>query len=322
MMFLLTAVYALYTASRSHGTVKVRHRAIGIASLAMTLFVTIQSLFPLLPMFAIGYLLAACLLHTFVLENEKEEYREELEKKLKDNILKGNYYDLLTGLPGMTYFFELTEKKRSEIAERGDTPVFLFMNLSGMKFFNQKYGFDAGNDILWAFSQVLTGEFGSENCSRFGQDHFVAFTHGENLEETLQRIIDDWDEQQGNDAPAIRIGVYKDILYDDDISTACDRAKAACDDIRKTYISSIRYYDEAMLENAEKRRYITTHLDQAIAANWIQVSRLNISRKSEISRLPNRRDEHTALRNGSSCLSPVTARRTEVGRLDSFKSKP
>ena len=69
VMFLATAIYAL--ASTRTGAMRLRHRSIGLSSLTMALFITLQARFPLLPMYAIGCLLSTCILHSFVLENEK-----------------------------------------------------------------------------------------------------------------------------------------------------------------------------------------------------------------------------------------------------------
>ncbi len=270
-MFLMTSVYAFFGATRSSGTMKLRHRTIGFSSLAMGGFVIAQSLFPLLPLYAIGCLLSSCVLHSFVLENEKEEYRDKLEERLHDNILKGNYYDLLTGLPGMSYFLDLAQGIRSRINREGGRCAFLFLNLSGMKFYNQSHGFAEGDRLLRAFSQLLTGAFGSENCSRFGQDHFVVLAKDEGLEAALDGLFKKWDAMNKHDCPAILVGVYPDSVENMDVSTACDLAKFACDAIRHTYVSSIKYYDTAMLSNAERQQYIISHLDQAIEQRWIQV---------------------------------------------------
>ena len=49
-----------------------------------------------------------------------------------------NYYDYLTGLPTMTYFFETAAAIKEKITKQYDQPVLLFLNLSGMKVYNQK----------------------------------------------------------------------------------------------------------------------------------------------------------------------------------------
>ena len=270
-MYLMTSSYAISVSARSEGSTKFRHLTIGLASLAMTGFISAQVQYPLLPLYAIGCMLACCIMHSFVFENEKEEYRDELEEKLKENIRKGNYYDLLTGLPGMTYFFELAEKKRTEMIKTGGQPVFLFLDLSGMKFYNQRHGFAQGDRLLQDFANLLIRAFGSENCSRFAQDHFAVFTQGEGLREKLDQLFQDWESGKHAECPAIRVGVYEDQLDQADISTACDRAKAARDVIRGVYVSAVHYYNSAMLVNAERKHYIISHLEEAMEKKWIQV---------------------------------------------------
>ena len=271
LMFLMTAVYALTVASRSRGTMKSRHRTIALSSLAMTGFIVAQVLFPLLPLYAIGCLLASCVLHSFVLENEKEEYRDELETRLQENILKGNYYDLLTGLPGMSYFFELVQSKRAEPGKDGEKHVFLYLNVSGMKFFNKDHGFAEGDRLLRSLAQLLISAFGSENCSRFGQDHFVVFAREAGLEDTLRGLFSRWEELNGQGCPAILVGVYPDDVEDLDVSQACDYAKVACDAQRNSFVSSVRYFDMDMLLRAERKQYIVSHLDRALSEHWVQV---------------------------------------------------
>ena len=270
-MFLITAVYALIVTTKSSGTMKLRHRTIGLFSLAMSGFAIAQAYFPLLPLYSLGCLLGSCLLHSFVLENEKEEYRETLENRLQDSILKGNYYDLLTGLPGMSHFFDIASKKRSEMLENGDKPAFLFLNLSGLKFYNQSHGFAEGDRLLRSFAHLLISVFGEDQCSRFGQDHFAVLTRESVLKDALARLFSQWADMNNHDCPAILVGVYLDSVSGLDITSAYDAAKIACDDIEVTYVSSFRFFDNDMYAMAEKRQYILAHLEQALNENWVQV---------------------------------------------------
>ena len=271
LMYLLTAVYAFTAAFRSNGSRRLRYTAIGSSSLSMGLFIVLQVIYPLLPIYSVGCMLVACVLHRFVMENEREEYRETLEERLQDSILKGNYYDHLTGMPGMSYFFELAGKQRELILNSGEKPAFLFFDLSGLKFYNQKNGFAEGDRILRAFSQLLLRFYGENRCTRFGSDHFAVLTEEAGLEDKLHEIFRIWAERGDDKTPAIRVGIYLDDDINVDISTACDRAKSARDVIRSSYVSSFRYFDAPMLENAERSQYIISHLDKAIEDGWIEV---------------------------------------------------
>ena len=62
----------------------------------------------------------------------------------EESILQASYYDYLTGLPGMSYFFELAEVWRVAHLKCGGTTALLYIDLCGMKYYNRKYGFEGG----------------------------------------------------------------------------------------------------------------------------------------------------------------------------------
>ena len=80
LMFLLTSVHTLRITAKASGKVRLRHRTIGWFGIAMILLIGVQLFYPLLPLYAMGYMLGTCLLHSFVVEDEKEDYRRELEE--------------------------------------------------------------------------------------------------------------------------------------------------------------------------------------------------------------------------------------------------
>ena len=83
LLFLLTSIYTLRITAKTEGKVRRRHMTIGLFGIVMVVFIAIQVFYPLLPFYAMGYLLGSCLLHSYVVEDEKEEYRAELEKSVE-----------------------------------------------------------------------------------------------------------------------------------------------------------------------------------------------------------------------------------------------
>ena len=79
LLFFLTSVYTLWITAKTEGAVRHRHLTIGLFGIAMDLCIAVQVFYPLLPFYAMGYMLGSCLLHSFVTEDEKEEYRRGLE---------------------------------------------------------------------------------------------------------------------------------------------------------------------------------------------------------------------------------------------------
>ena len=189
----------------------------------------------------------------------------------EENMIKSGYYDYLTGLPNMSYFFELARESRRSFCESGKTAALLYIDLCGMKYFNRKYGFAEGDNLLRSFADILKLHFGNENCSRFGSDHFCVITDAEGLEDTLTEIFTEFRAADSDKSLPVRVGIYLDRNGVDDISTECDRAKYACDTMRSTYVSSFRYFSDEMHAKNESRQYFIDNLDKAIREGWIEV---------------------------------------------------
>ncbi|MCR4691077.1 MAG: GGDEF domain-containing phosphodiesterase [Lachnospiraceae bacterium] len=204
-------------------------------------------------------------------ESDSDIYQIPSGSFSSDNFIRASYYDYLTGLPSMTYFFELADAGCHAIKERGGAPAVLFMDLSGMKYFNHNHGFVEGDKMLRAFSSLLIKYFSNENCSRFGQDHFTVFTEEAGLEETLHAFFKEWQSCPACKTLPVRVGIYLIGADEINISHACDCAKLASDTLRNTVVSAISFYDRSLQEDVEKQHYIISHLDEALENRWVTV---------------------------------------------------
>ena len=189
----------------------------------------------------------------------------------EESLVRESNYDYLTGLPNMTYFFDLAEEGRKLIHEKGGMPVLLYMDLSGMKFFNAQNGYAEGDNLLREFAMVLKNMFSDRNCCRIGVDHFAVYTEEAGLEDTLAEFFQICKGINGGNNLPVRVGIYSNRMGDASVSSACDRAKFACDSLGNTYESCYGYYDSSMLDDAERRRYVLSNIDRAIDEKWLRV---------------------------------------------------
>lgn len=83
VMFLLTSIYTLYITTKVVGFQRSRYLTISFFGISMIPFVILQVAYPFLPCYAMGYMVGTCLLYSFVVEDEKEEYRKVLEETLE-----------------------------------------------------------------------------------------------------------------------------------------------------------------------------------------------------------------------------------------------
>ena len=200
------------------------------------------------------------------------ELTESLSNALHENsMVKASQYDNLTGLPSMTYFFDLAEEGRDRVLEKGGTPALMYMDFSGMKFFNTKYGFLEGDNLLRSFANILADTFGNEHSCRISSDHFAVQTEKAGLEDKLKTLFIQCREMnEGRNLP-VHIGVYIAESESVHASVACDRAKLACTSLSGRYETAVNYYNKSLSVDAAKRQYIIENIDRAIGEKWIKV---------------------------------------------------
>ena len=132
-LFLLTGAYALLTAMNNTGSRRISHLIIGSSSLIMACFIIAQSYLPLMPLYAIGSMLAGCMLHSFVLEREKAEFNQTLNKEKSEKAK-----------------LEKELESQSELAEILSSMSSLFTNLPAMTFSK-----DADTGVYLACNQAF-----------------------------------------------------------------------------------------------------------------------------------------------------------------------
>jgi len=202
-------------------------------------------------------------------ENKNVAIADETAEE--EHILRSAHYDDLTGLPSMTLFFRLGTVWKDRACSEGQNATLLYIDLNGMKLFNKKYGFGEGDRLLKAFSKVLIGIFGKENCCHVAADHFAVFSTENNLENQLQQLFRETKEINENRTLPLRVGVYSTGIEDVPISTAYDRAKMASRAIHKSDYSVSNYYSKELLDKVRRQQYIVANIDRAIAEGWIKV---------------------------------------------------
>ena len=102
LLLLMTSLNAVACYVRRFPERRPRYRTLALFGLCMAACLFAQLWFPQLPLYAIAYMLGTSLLHTFVVNDEKAEYRRGLEEAARVRALKDAIASLLDNMPGMT----------------------------------------------------------------------------------------------------------------------------------------------------------------------------------------------------------------------------
>ena len=192
------------------------------------------------------------------------------EMMSKESLIRDNFYDTLTGLPNMSYFLQLADAGKTLIYEKGKTPGIVFFDLTGMKYFNEKYGLREGDNLLVAFGLILKKYFPNENCGRMSSDHFAVYTQMEGVEDTLYKIFEDMKHANEGKTLPVHVGIYSMAFEDVTASSVCDRAKIVSDKEKGAYVSKFSYYDENIHAAATHFEYVINNFDKAMEEGWIR----------------------------------------------------
>ena len=187
----------------------------------------------------------------------------------KESLIRDNFYDTLTGLPNMSYFLQLAEAGGRRYRKEGYAPAMVFFDLTGMKYFNEKYGLQEGDNLLIATSIILKKYFTNENCGRMGSDHFAVYTKTEGLEDILKNLFEDMKHANEGRTVPVHVGIYSDAFEEISASTAFDRAKMASDKEKGAYVSKFSYYDANIHSSATNYEYVINNFEKAMEEGWI-----------------------------------------------------
>ena len=184
LLLLWTSAYTLHVSTGTQGARKNRHFAIAVFGLVMLVFIAVQFFQPYLPLYGIGYLLGCCLLRAFVVENEKEEYRQNLETALErekkeleelSTAWKLAYTDAMTGAGSRLAFAEAEDHLERAISEGTavNLAVVVF-DVNGLKQINDREGHEAGDRYIISAFSLITDIFRHSPVFRVGGDEFAA----------------------------------------------------------------------------------------------------------------------------------------------------
>ena len=207
------------------------------------------------------------------------KYSIKMSQALKDeDLVKMNTYlskisveDELTGINNMVFFRSEAEKLLSYSTTDTDDIVFLFFDIENFKSYNEKYGFQEGNVLLKKAAAIIRESFSNSLTARFSDDHFVVLTRFDGCGEIVDNISRKIKALQRSVQLNLKCGAYKPLENDTDVSAACDKARFACNTLKKHFDKDFRLYDRSLEDSFTLKQYIVNNIDTAVEQGWIKV---------------------------------------------------
>lgn len=188
-------------------------------------------------------------------------------------------YDSLTGLISFVQFKEETEK--IIVGGYATAHAMLYSDFDNFKYFNQKYGYQEGDQLLKEYSNYMMSFLENEQETYFSRvvaDQFVMFIPCEDVEKMREKIEGFNEEflkrQTGKFRGInfyIRTGIYQIRPEDISASAAIDAANYARCQVKRGTKSSVVIYDAGMAMRKKQESEVLNGMTAAMEKEEFQV---------------------------------------------------
>ena len=178
--------------------------------------------------------------------------------------------DTLTNLWSFEYFNTLVSRKiKDEQLKEGEW-IFLFINVTSFKIYNDQKGFEKGNEFLFETGKILTEIFHYGLVTRQSDDHFVVFGKNVDIEPKIDLLNNRTAKLDLDIRPGVKVGGYVFRDPNEDTHLSVEKARYACSELESHGVGNYLKYDSEMHDNYRLVQYVVRHIDEAIEKGYIQ----------------------------------------------------
>ena len=220
VLFLVTSVYTFVTKLSSKSATGRLRRSVGMFGILMAALIVMQLYYPMLPLYSIGYLLSSCMLHSFVVEEEKDEYRKSLKEMLdrtkQQSLELGDarrkiYTDPMTGVGSKQAYMEDVNALDALIRDgKSEEFAVIVFDVNNLKTINDTLGHDTGDVYIYNASMLICEFFDGCPVYRIGGDEFVVIVQGEPYQSRRKQLAAfeaQMDSNNGSDKVVVSSGM-------------------------------------------------------------------------------------------------------------------
>lgn len=199
-----------------------------------------------------------------IAEEKIYHQKRDLDGEMREN----NFFvDKVTGLPNTNYFSSFASSYLKSSLEKGDQPAVVLINVSNMQAYNNRYGFEKGDQLLSRIAQILQKFFDDGVLVRFAEDNFLLATDAPDFLKSLEEAAAEVNKV--TDA-SIRAGVYRYKDASEGLMMAVDKAKRALRYLNNNRAVVCQIYNQEVNKEFERRDYVLENFQKALDEGWIR----------------------------------------------------
>ena len=204
--------------------------------------------------------------------DQNEFYNHNKNSYAETQILEMNKeMDSLTGMWNQAHFYKVVQDRMADPEIRRQGISVVYFDLNHFKLFNEKYGFQKGDELLYDIARLLWHSFLERMVARFSEDHFVVCTYVNDVEHIVAKIHDDVAKLVPGVKLEIKAGIYRVEENCNDIGLACDHARLACRNIKSRYDIPYAFYNEDIHSKLQMQQFVLENIDDAVEYECIKI---------------------------------------------------
>ena len=178
--------------------------------------------------------------------------------------------DQLTGLPGMSYFVSRSDALLSKVADFSRHPVVGCFQLIHMRAFNDAFGYTQGDALIAETARLLQQHFTNRYICHITAAQFGILCYENEVEDALKKVNDALHAYKPGFPVAGKAGFAR-CVEGVSVISLLDRARIAQKSLLIGKDAVFCYYDHEMDQELQFRKYIISHVDEAIEKGYLQV---------------------------------------------------
>ena len=220
------------------------------------------------------------------IKNWKEE--EEVLYKIMAKILSMYFYNYeqafvntssngKDNLTGLLDYKTAIEKLSHLLSDSTCEQVVIYANLNKFRFYNDNFGYQAGDNILRILSKVIN-DANAKLVARLTGDHFILlfdFVSLYDIKEKIERITNEFNKEiysmLGKDEISVKFGVYITDGTETNPRACIDKARLALINIKSNQTSNYRIFDNEINLNYLAQKNILKVFNSDIKNNKFEV---------------------------------------------------
>ena len=197
-------------------------------------------------------------------------YQQRITEAKKDErLIHDAVYDHLINIHNVNYFSSEIIRLQKTNPYKIQNGIYLFTNIANFRIINSQKGFDEGDKVLREIGLRFEKAFPNDLVARQSDDHFIIFTENVNLENKIKTLDEIVKKASDGLYVLLKVGGYVP-MENESPNKAIDKARYACNMIKRMPETNYLEYDEKINDIFIKRQYIVNHLDEAIEKGWIR----------------------------------------------------